>query len=135
MNKICGYNCEHNKGGVCQIIYCNKIGKMTTTTQEPELLTRWIDPTIEEKDNEIEKLNNIIYIKTNRIQQLMKRLSKRQEKVDRLNNIIDEIRKIVKHEKEELDKFKGVDLLINTYQQVFGVMLEMLELKEGNKNE
>lgn len=24
MNKICGYNCEHNKGGVCQIPVCDK---------------------------------------------------------------------------------------------------------------
>lgn len=60
MNKICGYNCEHNKGGICQITYCDKIGKMTTTTQEPQILTRWVDPTIKEKDKEIERLNNII---------------------------------------------------------------------------
>ena len=33
MNKICGYNCEHNKGGQCQITYCDKIGEITTTTQ------------------------------------------------------------------------------------------------------
>lgn len=24
MNKICGYSCEHNKGGVCQISVCDK---------------------------------------------------------------------------------------------------------------
>ena len=45
----------------------------------------------------------------------------------RLNNIIKEVRKIVRHEKENLDKFKGVNLVINTYQQVFGVMLSILE--------
>ena len=28
--------------------------------EEPEVLTRWIDPTIQEKDKEIERLNNII---------------------------------------------------------------------------
>ena len=44
-----------------------------------------------EKDKEIERLNKIIEVKTNRIQELMKRLSKRQEKVDRLNNIINEL--------------------------------------------
>lgn len=33
MNKLCGYNCEHNKGGQCQITYCDKIGEITTTTQ------------------------------------------------------------------------------------------------------
>ena len=69
-----------------------------TRTDEPlqiqiKTLTKWQDPTIEEKDKEIERLNNIIDIKTNRIQQLMKRLSKRREKVDRLNNIINELEK------------------------------------------
>ena len=46
MNKIC----EYNKGGQCQI---------ATITKEPEVLTRWIDPTIKEKDKEIERLKNI----------------------------------------------------------------------------
>lgn len=60
MNKICGYNCEHNKGGICQITYCDKIGKMTTTTQEPIVLTRWIDPTIEELKTQLQQKENII---------------------------------------------------------------------------
>lgn len=35
MNKICGYSCEHNKGGVCQITRCIKMPLFTTTTDEP----------------------------------------------------------------------------------------------------
>lgn len=35
MNKICGYSCEHNKGGVCQITRCIKMPLFTTTTYEP----------------------------------------------------------------------------------------------------
>ena len=69
------------------------------------------------------------YVEVNKIFEIVEKY--KDKEIERLNNIIDEIRKIVKYEKEELDKFKGVDLLINTYQQVFGVMLEMLELKEG----
>ena len=62
MNKICGYNCEHNKGGQCQITYCDKIGKITTTTQ-------WLSggrqqgktyQLIKDQQKEIERLNNII---------------------------------------------------------------------------
>ena len=62
MNKICGYNCEHNKGGICQITYCDKIGEITTTTQ-------WLSggrqqgkthQLIKNMQKEIEKLNNII---------------------------------------------------------------------------
>ena len=74
MNKICGYSCEHNKGGVCQITMCDKKIVMTTTTNEPfekrfnvkydeqgvENFTRWLDPTIEEYKKEIDRLNNII---------------------------------------------------------------------------
>ena len=33
MNKICGYSCEHNKGGVCQISSCVKQVTLSTTTQ------------------------------------------------------------------------------------------------------
>lgn len=40
---------------------------------------------------EVDKLNKIIKIKTNRIQDLMKRLSKRTDKVERLNNIIGKV--------------------------------------------
>ena len=74
MNKICGYSCEHNKGGVCQITMCDKKIVMTTTTNEPfekrfnvkydeqgvEKFTCWLDPTIEEYKKEINRLNNII---------------------------------------------------------------------------
>ena len=60
MNKICGYNCEHNKGGQCQITYCDKIGKITTTTQ-------WLSggrqqgktyQLIKDQQKEIERLKN-----------------------------------------------------------------------------
>lgn len=47
MNKICGYSCEHNKGGVCQITNCDKKIMMTTAT-EPQILTRWQDSTIDD---------------------------------------------------------------------------------------
>ena len=61
MNKICGYNCEHNKGGICQITACDKhIYLNTSTTIKPEVLTRWQDPTIEEYKKEIDRLNNTI---------------------------------------------------------------------------
>lgn len=64
-----------------------------------EILTRWQDPTIKEL----------------------------QDQLQQKENIIKEVREIVRHEKEDLDKFKGVDLVINTYQQVFGVMLSILD--------
>lgn len=156
MNKICGYNCEHNKGGICQLTYCNKIGKMTTSTTNDnreitiykgsvdtstgKIILNDIEITdteswnkaiyiVDEKDKEIERLNAIIDIKTNRIQQLMKRLSKRQEKVDELNNIIEELEKYL----ERQQKLYG----INQQRFSWGVCGEALEylkeLKEGKQ--
>lgn len=33
MSKICGYNCEYNKSGVCQITRCNKKSVTTDNTK------------------------------------------------------------------------------------------------------
>lgn len=91
---------------------------------------------LQEKDKEIQRLNNIIDIKTNRIQQLMKRLSKRQEKVDRLNNIIND-----KKERQDiairlLEKMFGTDDYEINY--IIGVLngqrqIHFEELEEGKK--
>ena len=45
MSKICGYSCEHNKSGVCQISVCDKRTIMSDKT-ETQIFTRYIDPTI-----------------------------------------------------------------------------------------
>ena len=45
MSKICGYSCEHNKSGVCQISVCDKRTIMSDKT-EAQIFTRYIDPTI-----------------------------------------------------------------------------------------
>ena len=96
MNKICGYTCEHNKGGVCQITICDKQPYMTTTTitndnscgiriSNEDISTStgkiiingveitdvksWekVISTLEEKNKEIERLNNIINLIKNNI--------------------------------------------------------------------
>lgn len=47
MSKICGYSCEHNKSGVCQISVCDKKSYMSDKT-EVQTFTRYIDSTITE---------------------------------------------------------------------------------------
>lgn len=59
MSKICGYSCEHNKSGVCQISVCDKKSHMSNKT-EVQTFTRYIDPTITELQQENEKLNGAI---------------------------------------------------------------------------
>lgn len=61
MNKICGYSCEHNKGGICQITTCDKhIYLNTSTTTKPEIFTRWQDPVIENQNEKIKELTNLL---------------------------------------------------------------------------
>ncbi len=55
MSKICGYNCEHNKSGVCQISVCDKKQHMSDKT-EVQTFTRYIDPTITELQQENKQL-------------------------------------------------------------------------------
>ncbi len=59
MSKICGYSCEHNKSGVCQISICSKKSNMKDKT-EVQTFTRYIDPTITELQQENKKLNGAI---------------------------------------------------------------------------
>jgi len=57
-NRICGYSCEHNKGGVCQITMCDKNVKLTTTTTADYTKYNFNLPLFE--TNELEKFD--IYI-------------------------------------------------------------------------
>ena len=59
MNKICGYSCEHNKSGVCQISVCDKKLIMSDKT-EVQTFTRYIDTTITKLQQENKKLNGAI---------------------------------------------------------------------------
>ena len=102
MTKICGYNCEHNKGGICQITYCDKIGKMTTTTQEIEVLTRWQDPTIKEKDKEIERLKS--EIDKMKMQEEHKEMHNHSKnvRIEHLNNEIKNLKNIIDESIEDI---------------------------------
>lgn len=59
MSRICGYRCEHNKSGICQISVCDKKSNISDKT-EVQTFTRYIDPTITELQQENKKLNGAI---------------------------------------------------------------------------
>lgn len=64
MSKICGYSCEHNKSGVCQISVCDKKSYMSDKT-EVQTPTRYTDTTTElQQENQQlkEDIKNIIKI-------------------------------------------------------------------------
>ena len=91
--------------------------------EESEVLTRWIDPTIQEKDKEIERLNNKIKeYETNTIPTLEHNIDVLVDSEDRLNNIIDEISKTIKWAKKE-DEYQGAIYEIDNL------------LKEGKEDE
>ena len=46
MNKICGYSCEHNKSGVCQISVCDKKSIISDKTEVQTLRLDELDYTI-----------------------------------------------------------------------------------------
>lgn len=43
MNKICGYSCEHNKSGVCQLSGCDKKTYMSDKTEIKHLSQSYYD--------------------------------------------------------------------------------------------
>ena len=85
MNKICGYSCEHNKSGVCQISGCDKKSIMSDKT-EVQIFTRYIDPTI----TKLQQENKILKEKVNKLEILIETLklgvTLNQEQEDLLEN-------------------------------------------------
>ena len=57
MSRICGYRCEHNKSGICQISVCDKKSNISDKT-ETQTFTRYIDPTITELQQENKQLKD-----------------------------------------------------------------------------
>lgn len=87
MSKICGYSCEHNKCGVCQISVCDKKLIISDKT-EVQTLTRYIDTTITELQQENKQLKE----KVNKLEILIENLklgvTLNQEQEDLLDKIL-----------------------------------------------
>lgn len=68
MSKICGYNCEHNKSGVCQITGCSKKSYMSDKTETELFRETWYDINqIRQLQQENEYLKEIIKKALNKI--------------------------------------------------------------------
>lgn len=112
MNKICGYTCEHNKGGVCQITSCDKKIVMTTTT-EPQVLTRWQDPTIDD------------LIKENL--ELKRKLGEADEAVEYWQIECDKRSEVLDKIKEYAEKYKIIGVIAPEENEYMKHILELLE--------
>ena len=83
-----------------------------------ETITHWIDPTIQEKDKEIERLNNDIKI-------LLKENDNKEKVIIKLNNIINELEKY-------LEDLIDNDCVSIEATEIYEDTLDKLkELKEG----
>ena len=58
MNKICGYSCEHNKSGICQISVCDKRPIMSDKTEIKHLSQSYYD--LHEKYYKLQQENKIL---------------------------------------------------------------------------
>ena len=89
MNKICGYTCEHNKGGVCQITMCDKQPYITTTTKQLEHCKIFFGGRGHSKTKQI--------------------IESQQQEIERLNNIINEIEKFMDEDYEYYKKYGSAE--------------------------
>lgn len=103
MNKICGYSCEHNKGGVCQITMCDKQIYITTKTDEPlqKQLEKYTKYKIQKDENfELRKIHEL------------------QQELQRKDNIINELKQNKRdYERENILEMK-LHILDNNWSEL-----------------
>lgn len=96
MNKICGYSCEHNKSGVCQISGCDKKSIISDKTEVQTLRLDELDYTI---------------VPNSDIKQLLDKLEKENKK---LNGTIQTYDILLKANVEENKQLKNlIDIILN----------------------
>lgn len=110
MSKICGYSCEHNKSGVCQISVCDKKSIISDKTEVQTLRLDKLDYTI---------------IPNSDIKPLLDRLQQENKQLkDNWNNLKDYIRK----KQDYYRYFKD-----NRYRNFLSEILDkMQELEQGS---
>lgn len=67
MSKICGYSCEHNKSGVCQISVCDKRPIMSDKTEIKHLSQSYYD--LHEKYYKLQQENQSLKERINKLQE------------------------------------------------------------------
>lgn len=117
MSRICGYSCEHNKSGICQISVCDKKSNISDKT-EVQTFTRYIDPTITELQQENEQL---------KIQ-----ISAREEEYRKLENNWTKLRKWLEKELGDRINPNKDKWLTGVYDAYRETIDKMQELEQGS---
>lgn len=75
MSRICGYRCEHNKSGICQISVCDKKSNMQASCEasiiNPKKQLEFYKQLSEQLQQENKKQKEIINKVTNDLQQII----------------------------------------------------------------
>lgn len=124
MTKICGYTCEHNKGGVCQITICDKQPYMTTTTitNDNSCGIRISNEDISTSTGKI-IINGVEITDVKSWEKVISTLEEKDKEIERLNNIIDELEKYLF---SQLQEYGGGGLVQEYYDK-------LKALKEGKE--
>lgn len=133
MNKICGYSCEHNKGGVCQIPVCDKKLIMSDKT-EVQMPIRYIDTAVTELQQNKQLRDNIRQM-DNSIDKLQKQLIKEKDNWNKLKEFIKKSLEAI----DTIQKLTGNAIenytpRILTYEQIKDKMQELEESDSNEKN-
>ena len=128
MSRICGYSCEHNKSGICQISVCDKKSNISDKT-EVQTFTRYIDPTITELQQENKQLKERIeYLERSNNRREDTILEQRQE----ISDLDDNWNKLKEYCADSLyfyDGYQREDL--ETDISIQGILNKMAELERG----
>ena len=105
--------------------------------EEPEVLTRWIDPTIQEKDKEINKLTAESTKWESKYYDMQDNYHNANEEIERLKKIINELEKDMRETVEILKTTEYQKIDIDYVIETLDIYCDRLkkELKEGKDNE
>lgn len=156
MNKICGYNCEHNKSGVCQISGCDKKSIILDYIIAPnsnikplldklEQENKILKENAEHNDKVVDKVNweNMLLKKEN--EQLKERIEYLERSNNRREDIIIEQRQEINNLEDNWDELKeylhNVDVVVDYSENYDGHFInydelidKMQELEQGSDN-
>ena len=135
MSKICGYSCEHNKSGVCQISVCDKKPIMSDKA-EVQTFTRYIDTTITELQQENKQLKEQLLV-TQTNEETFRLEMEDITKILGLDEytIFDDVKAYAKSLKDNMFEKEQLNSLVNSCQEEIRQLKKQLEVGEEQYND
>lgn len=140
MSKICGYSCEHNKSGVCQITGCRKKSYISDKTETELFRETWYDINqIRQLQQENKQLKEIIKENTILVkdeygdyQECNIKPLEMKQKYEKLKNNWNKLKEIAK---SQSGFKKRADLKGGLWFEIDELLDKMQELEGSDRNE